>query len=146
MGWQYAVFVSSFIIAAGAGVEAVYDQPQFEIPAGVRDLAERNVAQVRQAYEHFLGLVTKAQETILKSHGTITMSAVEIQAKVLQFSQANIEANFRFATDIAKARDVKEYPDVQSRYAQSQLESYAKQAQEITRLMGATAHKSRTKP
>jgi hypothetical protein len=120
----------------------MYDQTQFEIPAGVRDLAERNVVQVRQAYEQFLGLVTKAQETILKSQGAITTSVVEIQAKVLHFAQANIEANFRFATDIAKARDVKEYLDVQSRYAQSQLESYAKQGQEITRLMGAAAHKS----
>ena len=124
----------------------MYDQPPFEIPAGVRDLAERNVAQVRQAYEQFLGLVTKAQETILKSQGAMTISVVEIQAKVLHFAQANIEANFRFATDIAKARDVKEYLEVQSRYAQSQLESYAKQAQEITRLIGVAAHKSHLKP
>ena len=124
----------------------MYDQPPFEIPAAVRDLAERNVAQVRQAYEQFLGLVTKAQETILKSQGAMTVSVVEIQAKVLHFAQANIEANFRFATDIAKARDVKEYLEVQSRYAQSQLESYAKQAQEITRLIGVAAHKPHPKP
>ncbi len=146
MVWQFVVLGSSFIMAASTGVETLYDQPQFEIPAGVRALAEGNVVQVRQAYEQFIGLVTKAQETILKSQGAITMSAVEIQAKVLLFAQANTEANFRFATDIAKARDVKEYLEVQSRYAQSQLESYAKQAQEITRLMGADAYKYRPKP
>ncbi len=120
----------------------MYDQPQFEIPAQVRELAERNVAQVRQAYEQFLGLVTKAQETMFKSQGAMTMSAVEIQAKALHFAQANIEANFRFASEIAKARDLKQYLEVQSRYTQSQLETYAKQTQEITRLMGEVAHKT----
>ena len=119
----------------------MYDQPQFEIPAPVRELAARNVAQVRQAYEQFVGLVTKAQETILKSQGAMTMSAVEIQSKALHFAQANIESNFRFASDIAKARDLKEYLEVQSRYTQSQLETYAKQAQEIAKLMGEAAHK-----
>ncbi len=124
----------------------MYDQTQFEIPAAVRELAERNVVQVRQAYEQFISLVTKAQETMLKSQGAMTMNAVEIQSKALHFAQANIEANFRFAADIAKARDVKEYLEVQSRYAQSQLDAYAIQAQEITRLMGAAAHKSHPKP
>jgi hypothetical protein len=119
----------------------MYDQPQFEIPAPVRELAARNVAQVRQAYEQFMGLVTKAQETIIKSQGAMTMSAVEIQSKALHFAQANIESNFRFASDIAKARDLKEYLEVQSRYTQSQLETYAKQAQEIAKLMGESAHK-----
>jgi hypothetical protein len=124
----------------------MYDQPQFEIPAPVRELAERNVTHVRQAYEQFMGLVTKTQETILKSQGALSMSAVEIQAKALHFAQANIESNFRFASDIAKARDLKEYLEVQSRYTQAQLETYAKQTQEITRMMGEAAHKSQPRP
>ncbi len=124
----------------------MYDQSQFEIPAGARVLAERNWSQVRQAYEQFVSLVTKAQEMTLKSQAAMNMNAVEIQSKDVHFAHANIEANFRFAADIAKARDVKDYLDVQSRYAQSQLETQAKQAQEITCLMGAAAHKSQSMP
>jgi hypothetical protein len=119
----------------------MYEQPQFEIPAPVRELAERNVAQVLHAYEQFMGLMRKAQGTILKSQDAMTISAVEIQAKALQFAQANIESNFRFASDLAKARDLKEYLDVQSRYTQSLMETYAKQAQEIAKLAGEAAHK-----
>lgn len=123
----------------------MYDTPQFEIPAAVRELAERNVAQVRQGYEQVFGLMRKAQETIVKSQGAMTQSAIEIQARALQFAQANIESNFRFAASLAQARDLKEYLETQSRYAQEQLETYAKQAQEITRLMGEAAHKSQPK-
>ena len=111
----------------------MYDKPQFEIPAAVRELAERNVAQVRQAYDQVLTLMRKSQEAVAKSQGAMAQSAMEIQAKSLEFAQANIESNFRFASELARARDLKEYLETQSRYAQSQLETYSKQAQEITR-------------
>ena len=119
--------------------------PQFEIPNAVRELAERNITQVRQAYDQVVRLMRKAQETMVKSQGAMTQSALEIQAKSLQFAQSNIESNFRFASELARAKDLKEYLEVQSRYAQEQLETYARQAQEITRLMGEAAHKSQPK-
>jgi hypothetical protein len=120
----------------------MYDTPQFEIPSAVRELAERNVAQVRQSYEQVVSLMQKAQEAAMKSQGAMAQSALEIQAKTLEFAQANVMANFSFAADLARARDLKEYLEVQSRYAQAQLETYAKQSQEITKLMNAAAHKS----
>ena len=123
----------------------MYETPQFEIPAAVRDLAERNVTQVRQAYEQVVVLMRKAQETMAKSQGAMTQSAIEIQAKALQYAQSNIESNFRLATDLAHARDLKEYLEIQTRYAQEQLEVYGKQAQEITRLISDAAHKSQPK-
>lgn len=121
----------------------MYDTPKFEIPAAVRELAERNVSQVRQSYEQVLGLMRKAQEVVTKSQGAMTQSALEIQAKSLEFAQANIKSNFRFAAELARARDLKEYLETQSRYAQSQLDTYSKQAQEITRLMSEAAHKTK---
>lgn len=53
-------------------------------------------------------------------------------------------ANLNFAADLARARDLKEYLEVQSRYAQTQLDAYAKQSQEITRLMNEAAHKAQS--
>ena len=124
---------------------SMYDVPQFEIPPAVRAIAERNVAQVRSAYEQFVNLMRQSQETIMKSQGAMTQSAFEIQSKALQYAQANVEANFRFAFDLARAKDVKEYLELQTRYAQSQLETYAKQSQEITRLVTEVAHKVQRK-
>lgn len=120
----------------------MYDTPQFEIPAAVRELAERNVNQVRQSYEQVLGLLRKAQDAVVKSQGAMAKSALEIQAKSLEYAQANVMANFTFAADLARARDLKEYLEVQSHYAQTQLDAYAKQSQEITRLMNEAAHRA----
>lgn len=120
----------------------MYDSPEFEIPAAVRELAERNVAQVRQSYEQLLALMRKAQEAAVKSQGVMAKSALEIQAKALEFAQTNVIANFNFAADLARARDLKEYLEVQSRYAQTQLDAYTKQSQEISKLMNEAAHKA----
>lgn len=122
----------------------MYDTPQFEIPSSVRELAERNVAQVRQAYDQVLALMQKAQDAAVKSQGVMAKSALEIQTKALEFAHANVAANFNFAADLARAKDLKEYLEVQSRYAQTQLDTYAKQNHEISRLMNEAMH--RTKP
>jgi hypothetical protein len=97
--------------------------------------------QVRQAYDQFAGLLHQAQDAIVKSQGAMAQSAIEIQAKALQYAQSNVETNFRFAADLARAKDIKDYLDIQSRYAKAQLQTYANQAQEITRLMAAAGQK-----
>lgn len=113
----------------------MFEAPLLEVPQAVREMAEKNVAQVRQAYEQFSSMLQQAQEAVVKSQGAMAQSAIAIQTKALQYAQSNVETNFRFASELARAKDVKEYLDIQSRYAKSQLEAYARQAQEITRLM-----------
>ena len=117
------------------------DMQQFEIPQSVRELAERNISQVRGAYEQFLKLLQKAHDTAVKSQGVMTQGAWDIQSKAMQYAQANIEANFRLAADLAKARDLKQYLEIQTAHAMSQMETYAKQTQEVTRLLSDAAHK-----
>ena len=121
------------------------DGTQFEIPQAVRDLAERNISQVRSAYDQFFKLMQKAHDTVAKSQGVMTQSAWEMQSKAMQYAQANVEANFRLAADLAKAKDLKEYLEVQTAHAKTQMETYAKQTQEVTRLLSDAAHKAQPK-
>ena len=88
----------------------------------------------------------QAQDASVKSQGAMAQSAIESQAKALQYAQSNVETNFRFAADLARAKDIKDYLDIQSRYTKSQLESYAVQAQEITRLMTEAGQKVQPRP
>ncbi len=122
------------------------DVHQFEIPQSVRDLADRNISQVRSAYEQFLKLMQKAHDAVAKSQGVMTQSAWDLQSKAMLFAQANIEANFRLAADLAKAKDMKEYLEIQTAHAKAQMETYAMQTQEVTRLLSDAAHKAQPKP
>ena len=119
----------------------MYDKPQLEIPEAVRDLAERNVEQARAAYSQFMDMARKAQDMVSKQQGAITAGALDIQSKAMRYAEENIDASFKFAADLARARDLKDYLEIQTRYAQRQMQDYAKQAQELGRMMADAAQK-----
>lgn len=120
--------------------------PPMEIPEPVRQMAERNVEQSRSAYMQFVEMAKRAQEMVAKSSGTMTQTALDIQSKALRFAEQNVEAGFSFASELARARDMKEYMEIQSKHAQRQMQNYANQAQELGRLMTEAAQKAQPKP
>jgi phasin len=123
----------------------MYDKPQFEIPEAVRELAERNVDQARSAYNQFMEMARQVQDTLAKSQGAMASGAMELQSRVAKFAEENIQASFTFATDLSRARDLKEYLEIQQRYAQKQMQSYALQAQELGKLLSEAAQKAQPK-
>ncbi len=115
------------------------DKPQFEIPDAVREMAERNVEQTRAAYQKFVDMARQAQSMVASSQGAMAQNAMEIQSRAMKFAEKNIDSNFDFATRLARARDVREYLEIQTQYAQSQMKVYAEQAQELGKLMADAA-------
>lgn len=119
--------------------------PPLEIPEPVRQMAERNVEQSRSAYMQFVEMAKRAQEMVAKSSGNMTQSALDIQTRALRFAEQNVEAGFSLASELARARDMKEYLEIQSKHAQRQMQAYANQAQELSRLMAEAAQNAQPK-
>ena len=119
------------------------DKSQFEIPEAVRELAERNVEQARSAYGQFMDMARKVQDTVAQSQGAMAAGAMELQSQMAKFAEDNIQASFRFASDLSRARDLKEYMEIQQRYAQKQMTAYAQQAQELGTLMSEATQKAK---
>jgi phasin len=119
--------------------------PQMEIPDAVRQAAEKSVEQSRNAYGQFMDMARKAQDAVAKSSGTMTETTAQIQQRAMKFAEQNVESGFSFASDLAKARDLKEFIEIQQKHAQSQMQAYAQQAQELSRLMTEAAQKAAPK-
>ena len=111
------------------------DIPPFEIPAPVRELAEKNVEQARQAYSQYMDMARKAQDMLTQSSGAAVDSTRDVQGKAMRFAQDNLDASFAFAAELARARDLKEAMEIQARYAQRQMQTYAAQSQDLGRSM-----------
>lgn len=120
------------------------DQATLEIPTAVRELAERNVEQARAAYAQFMDAARKAQDMVAKSSDAMAIGAREVQAKALGYAESNIDASFAFASDMARARDVKELMAIQQRYATKQAQAYTKQARELGCLLADAAKGARS--
>jgi phasin len=116
--------------------------PDLEIPASVREIASKSVEQAQDAYNRFVDAARQAQSMIVKSTEMFTVGAKELQEKTLAYAEANTRAGFDVATRLVKARDVKEAMDIQTQYARNQMETYAQQAQEISRVLASAAQKA----
>lgn len=123
----------------------MYDKPGMEIPDNMRELAERNVEQARSAYQQFIEMARQAQDMMTKSQGAMQASAMEVQSRALKFAEKNMDEGFNFATELSRARDLKEYMEIQQRYAQKQMQTYAEQAQDLGRVMAEAAQKAQPK-
>ncbi len=118
------------------------NQPMdFEIPATVRDLASKSVDQAREAYNRFLEAARQAHDVVTKSTDVITSGARAINEKAVRYTEANLQANFDLAQRLVHAKDLKEALDIQSQFARQQMETFAHQAQELTRLVAQSAQK-----
>lgn len=120
----------------------MYEKPQLEIPEAVRQMAERNLEQARAAYNQFVDSMRQAQDLISRSSGAMTESLLQLQQKTLRFAEENMEAGFAMAGELARARDLKEYFEIQSRHAQKQMQAYAQQAQELGRMLAEAAQRA----
>lgn len=119
--------------------------PKMEIPDAVRQAAEKNIEQSRQAYGQLLEMMRKSQEQLTRSSEAMTEATLDLQAKMLRFTEENLDAGFKLAAELARARDMKDYFDIQGRHAQRQMQVYMLQAQELGRLMAESAQKAQAK-
>jgi phasin len=117
--------------------------PMFEIPQQMRELAEKNIEQARAAYDQFMAAAVKAQAMMPANPMTAGMK--EAQDRAMKFTQANLNANFDLAASLAKAKDPKEILEIQTKYAQSQMQAFQSQTQELGKLMTEAAQKSMPK-
>ena len=124
----------------------MFEKPTMEIPDAVREMAERNVEQTRAAYNKFMEMARQAQSMATQSQGAMAVGALEIQQRAMRFTEQNINANFNLAADLARARDLREFIEIQTRHAQQQMQTYTQQAQELGRMMADAAQKAQPKP
>ena len=112
-------------------------QNPFEITQQIRELAEKNVEQARAAYGQYMDAMTQAMGIWSKGipENQMTSGFKVVQDRAIGFAKQNAEAGFALAADLAKAKDIAEMMSMQNRYAQTQMQSYALQAQELGRLM-----------
>ena len=121
--------------------------PPFEIPQQLRELAERNVEQARAAYGQFMDAMMQATGMWANAipANAMTSGFKTVQDRAVRFAKQNAEACFTLASELANAKDVSDVLAIQSRYAQTQMQAYALQAQELGRLMAEATQNLQSK-
>jgi hypothetical protein len=82
----------------------------------LRVLAERNVVQTRELYEHSKNTFQAMLESWQKSFGSAGQNAVALSRKMIDVTGRNMDTGFNFAIGLAGARDLGEVMELQAAY------------------------------
>ena len=117
------------------------DNRSFEVPKQLRDLTERNLEQGRAAYGQFMDAMVQAASMWWGAMpaNEMTSGFKVVQERSVRFAKQNAEACFALASELANAKDIQDILAIQSRYAQTQMQAFALQAQELGRLLAEAA-------
>ncbi|ACL57302.1 phasin [Methylobacterium nodulans] len=106
-------------------------QNPFEVPAELRDFAEKSVEQAQKAVTAFLQNTRKINETFQSSFKSSQLPLSVAYTRSLDFAEQNANAAFEVAHKIIRARDVQEAAQIQAEYVRSQIAAFQAQAKEI---------------
>ena len=98
-------------------IDAPYDRfGRSQVPDAFRVLAERNVAQTRELYEHSKNTLQAILESWQKSFGSAGQNAVALSRKMIDVAGRNMDTGFDFAIGLAGARNLGEVMELQAAY------------------------------
>ena len=75
-----------------------------EVPQAMRDLAERNIAQMRETYERSKDALEGVLQSWEKSFDAAGQGAVALNRKIIDIAQRNINSSFDLAKNLAGAK------------------------------------------
>lgn len=108
------------------------DKNTFEIPDQMRDFAEKSVDQARKAFDDFISLTHKTVSNVEGSATVVQSGASDINRKTLSYAEEHVDAAFRFAQQMVRAKDVSEMMALQQDYLRRQMEQLGEQTRDLS--------------
>ena len=110
-------------------------EPKIEVPAELRDIAEKTIDQAEKAFGMFFDAASKSM-TSIPGPGT------EISKQALTFTEQNMKAAFDHARKLVHATDLQEAMRIQSEFLRSQFTNAGEHMRSITTEVMSTAKDS----
>ena len=110
-------------------------QTKLEVPAELRDLAEKTIAQAERAFEMFF-------DAAGKSITTVPGPAAEMSKQALSLTEQNIKTAFEHARKLVHATELEEAMRIQSEFLRSQFTNAGEHMKTITAGIMAAASKA----
>ncbi len=110
---------------------ATNQNQNYEVPAEMRDFAEKSVEQARKAIDGFMTAAQKTVDTFEGSANTVQASAKDATRKTFTYAEQNLSAAFDLAQRMVRAKDMQEAMQIQAEFVRSQFEAMQTQMKEF---------------
>lgn len=105
---------------------------KYEIPAEMREFAEKSMDQAKQAFDSFVAATRHAVDTAETQAKSLQTNAKEAGQLAMSFAERNLTASFDLAHRLLKAKDAKEVTELQVEYIKSQIATLSEQAKALS--------------
>ena len=100
-------------------------EPKLEVPAELRELAEKSIEQAEKAFGMFFDAANK-------SMASIPSPATEMSKQALSLTEQNMKAAFEHARKLVHATELQEAMRIQSEFLRSQFTNAGEHMRQIT--------------
>ena len=111
-----------------------FDLPKLEVPAAFREIAEKGVAQAKDAYERVKAAAEEATDLLEDTYTTAAKGAADYNLKVIEAARANTNAAFDYARELLDVKSFSEIIELSTAHARKQFEAVSEQSKELAAL------------
>src|SRR3984893_2782585 len=111
-----------------------FDPPKLEVPAAFREIAEKSVAQAKDAYERVKAAAEEATDLLEGTYTTAANGAADYNLKVIEASRTNTNAAFDYARELLDVKSFSEVIELSTAHARKQFETVSEQTKELAAL------------
>jgi phasin len=118
---------------------AGFDLSKIEVPAALREGAEKVVVQMKEGYAKMKTAAEEATDLIEDTYSTAATGVKDFNLKALEATRSNLNASFDHARDLMGVKTFAEVVELQSTFLRKQFETLQAQAKDLSALAQKTA-------
>ena len=110
------------------------DLTSLEVPAAVREMAEKSVQSAREAYEKLKVNAEETTDLLEDTYSTASKGLAEYNAVALESLRTNVNAAFDFVGALFAAKSVSEAVEISTGHVRKQFDVLSAQTKELSTL------------
>lgn len=110
------------------------DQPFSNfVPPEMQRFAEQSVQQAKTAFDDLMKATQRAVSTLGGTATSAQTTAIELQQKLVEYSERNVAASMELAQSLLRAKDPQEVLRLHTEFVRLQMEALAEQARDLAK-------------
>jgi phasin len=101
------------------------------VPPEMRAFADQSVQQAKTAFDDLMKATQRAVSTLGGTATSAQTTAIELQRKLVEYSERNVAASMELAQSLLRAKDPQEVLRLHTEYVRAQMEALAEQARDL---------------
>jgi phasin len=101
------------------------------VPPEMRKFAEQSVQQAKKAFDELMTATQRAVSTFEGHASSAQTAAIELQRKVVSYSERNVGASLEFAQKLLQAKAPEDVMKLHADYVKAQIQALTELARDI---------------